>query len=152
MHYRAAAVSLKRLLTEAGVNDTVEIQGTVTDSFGASVMPSDLYSCSTTLCSNMNAAFRETAGPAGPVQEAPDGLFHSILAGLDTVTDMPTRTASSIEAWHMRAAILRCYSYLLLLQDAIDSGVSTVDMDAQYQNWLAHVSAASEEEIGRAHV
>jgi hypothetical protein len=50
---------------------------------------------------------------------------------------MPTRTASSIEAWHLRAAILRCHSYLLSLQDTIDCGVSTVDMDAQFHLWLA---------------
>jgi hypothetical protein len=43
----------------------------------------------------------------------------------------------------MRVSILRGYSYLLLLQDMIDYGASTVDMYAQYQNWLAHASAGT---------
>jgi hypothetical protein len=77
-------------------------------------MPSDLHSCFTTLCSSINAAFRETAEPAGHVQEAPDGLFHAMFAQLDTITGMPldpTNVEAGICVCRYSVAIPTCFCF-----------------------------------------
>jgi hypothetical protein len=144
MRYRA--VSLKKIRSfTAGGNEDHDVQGTVTefqgDSIGTPRMPGDLRSGLMHVCHNMSARFQEAAGPVGPVQEGNNGLFHSIWAQLDIITDIAPPTAH-IELWHMRAAMLRCYAYLVLLEDSIACGTSTVDMDAQFQLWLARARAA----------
>ena len=161
-HFRA--VVLKKVPLDAA-GETVQIQCTVADSVASSAvaelrsgpvalskLPRDLHACLSLVAEKMGATFVESAAVAGPGQIAPDCLYFTILAQLATISGMPLPT--DIEAWRMLGALLRCYAFFLLLQDMLDCDSTTVNMDQQFQLWLAHTStgcqAAGQRDDGMA--
>jgi serine/threonine protein kinase len=80
-------------------------------------------------------------GPLGPKQKAPDCLFFTILSQMATVAGVPPQVDDP--SGQMHAALLRFYAYTVLVQDWIDCGFITANMDNLFSDWFADSAAVS---------